>query len=124
MVGGIKSKRRAGSRRLRDLCAGVAVARDNRAGRQASRPADTRETLRERADEAAAEDGDIDPVLDLVHDLRERLFETDRFGPLLKRPLLEVVGLICADIAVVPDWSRWSGDGVALGARTRPGDRP
>jgi hypothetical protein len=114
----------ATAERLRDLYAGVAVAGDNRAGRQASRAADTRETLRERVDEAAAEDGDIDPVLDLVHDLRERLFESDRFGPLLRRPLLEVVGLICGDIGVVPDWSRWSDEEVAPDERSRPGGRP
>lgn len=70
--------------------------------------------------EAAADDGDIDAALDLARDLRERLTETDRFGPLLNRPLIEVVGLICADIGVSPDGSRWRAEGRTPPRTTTP----
>ena len=105
--------------RLRDLRAGTVSACEDRAASGVAQLGAalvlSREKVRERvADaiaEAAADGGDIDAALDLAHDLRERLTESDRFGPLLKRPLIEVVGLICADIGVTPDWSRWSGEG-------------
>jgi hypothetical protein len=115
----------ATAERLRDLRAGVIHARQDRASGGPTRPAmldPFREKVRERvADaiaEAAADDGDVDPALDLAHDLRERLTETDRFGPLLNRPLVEVVGLICADIGVTPDWSRWNSAGWTAETRT------
>jgi hypothetical protein len=93
----------ATAERLRDLRAGVAPARANRA-----------------KDRAAQSGVSLDPVLDLAHDLRERLTETDRFGPLLRRPLGEAVALICADIGVTPDWNRWNGEGGTLQRPTAP----
>ena len=40
----------------------------------------------------------------MAEDLDERLAEFDRFGPLLRRPLRDVVEQICADIRMGPDW--------------------
>jgi hypothetical protein len=101
----------ATAERLRDLRAGVTPARIDRANDRAAQlgaPLDpVGEKVLELVADAIADDGDIAPVLDLAHDLRERLTESDRFGPLLKRPLLEVVAGICADIGATPDWTRW-----------------
>jgi len=109
----------AAAERLRDLRAGIVPVRQDGGESGAARPGAMLDTLREAARErvadaiaeAAADDGDIDAAVDLARDLRERT-ESDRFGPLLTRPLIEVVGLICADIGVTPDWSRWTGEGV------------
>jgi hypothetical protein len=47
---------------------------------------------------------------ELAEDLNERLTECDRFGPLLRRPLREVVEQICADIGMGPEWIRLMDD--------------
>ncbi|MDB5482503.1 MAG: hypothetical protein JWO83_3556 [Caulobacteraceae bacterium] len=122
----------AAAERLRDLRAGIVPARQDRAERGAARPGAALDLSREKVGErvadviaeAAADDGDITPALDLACDLRERLTETDRFGPLLNRPLIEVVGLICADIGVSPDWSRWNDEGSSPDERTPRYDWP
>jgi hypothetical protein len=118
----------ATAERLRDLRAGIVPVRQDRAESGAVRPGTTLDSFREKARErvadaiaeAAADDGDIDAAVDLARDLRERLTETDRFGPLLNRPLIEVVGLICADIGGTPDWSRWNGEGWTSPQPTAP----
>ena len=101
----------ATAERLRDLRAGVAPTPGGGAERQVAGLGafdSVGEKARELVAEVAAKDGDVHAALDFAHDLRERLTESDRFGPLLSRPLVEVVALICADIGLSPDWSRWS----------------
>jgi hypothetical protein len=74
-----------------------------------------RDTVRELVSEAiAAEVADETLAHEMLGELRERLSERDLFGPLMFRPLREVVAKICDDIGLTPDWSRWEGDGWAV----------
>jgi hypothetical protein len=72
-----------------------------------------RDTVRELVSEAIAAEITDDESLarEMRGQLRERLSERDLFGPLMYRPLREVVARICDDIGLAPDWSRWEGDG-------------
>jgi hypothetical protein len=71
-----------------------------------------RDTVRELVSEAiAAEVADESLAREMRAGLRERLSERDLFGPLMYRPLREVVARICDDIGLAPDWSQWTGDG-------------
>jgi hypothetical protein len=71
-----------------------------------------RDTVRELVSEAiAAEVADEILANEMLGQVRERLSERDLFGPLMYRPLREVVARICDDIGLAPDWSRWEGDG-------------
>jgi hypothetical protein len=71
-----------------------------------------RDTVRELVGEAiAAEVADESRAREMRGDLRERLSERDLFGPLMFKPLREVVARICDDIGLAPDWSRWEGEG-------------
>jgi hypothetical protein len=118
----------ATAERLSDLRAGVAERRDK--ARDAESPAVTeeaaeasdanvdgpmgiyRETVNALVTEAiAAEVGDESVAREMRAELRERLTECDRFGPLMLKPLREVVAKICDDIGLAPDWSRWEGEG-------------
>ena len=106
---------------LRDLRAGVLperktatpAARSQAPGGgaiPAASPRDAlRETLRDLVTDAIAA-ADITPARELSHDLNERLTEADRFGPLLKRPLREVVEHICAEIRLAHDELALFGD--------------
>jgi hypothetical protein len=74
-----------------------------------------RDTVRELVTEAiAAEVADESLAADMRGELRERLSERDLFGPLMFRPLREVVAKICDDIGLAPDWSQWEEDGWAV----------
>jgi hypothetical protein len=71
-----------------------------------------RDTVRELVSEAiAAEVTEESLAREMRGQLRERLSERDLFGPLMCRPLREVVARICDDIGLTPDWSQWTGDG-------------
>jgi len=71
-----------------------------------------RDTVSELVSEAiAAEAADESLAREMRAGLRERLSERDLFGPLMFKPLREVVARICADIGLAPDWSQWTGEG-------------
>ena len=53
---------------------------------------------------------DVSPARELADDLNERLTESDRFGPLLRKPLREVVEEICADLRMTHEWLGLFGD--------------
>jgi hypothetical protein len=119
----------ATAERLSDLRAGVGKRRgETGGGAAAPAPADPaqpaedadslasmgvyRDTVRELVSEAiAAEVADESLAREMRGQLRERLSERDLFGPLMYRPLREVVARICDDIGLAPDWSQWTGDG-------------
>lgn len=70
------------------------------------------DTVRELVSEAiAVEVADESLAREMRGELRERLSERDLFGPLMYRPLREVVARICDDIGLAPDWSRGEGEG-------------
>jgi len=54
---------------------------------------------------------DIDPAMDMLDVLYERLTEGERYDAFVHRPLREAVAAICDDLGLHPDWSRWTGDG-------------
>jgi hypothetical protein len=101
---------------LRDLRAGVVAQRQataapsaaREAGRAPAQPCASPHTPRDAGDPATedttAAAGDITPAREFRDDLAERLTESDRFGPLLRRPLREVVEQVCADIGAAPAW--------------------
>jgi hypothetical protein len=123
----------ATAERLHDLRAGVAKRRREAggaagAGGEAAAPDEApetaeeprslasmgvyRDTVCELVGEAiAAEVADDSLAREMRAGLRERLSERDLFGPLMFRPLREVVARICADIGLAPDWSQWTGEG-------------
>jgi hypothetical protein len=53
-----------------------------------------------------AEHDDEDHVERLVHEANERLDDEDFLGDILKRPIGEIVALICKDLGLSPDWDR------------------
>jgi hypothetical protein len=46
----------------------------------------------------------------LVWETSERLDREDLYGPLLSRPVSELVAMICKDLGLDPDWSRLAGE--------------
>ena len=71
-----------------------------------------RDTVGELVSEAiAAEVADETLARQMRGELRERLSDRDLFGPLMYRPLREVVARVCDHIGLIPDWNRWEGDG-------------
>jgi hypothetical protein len=57
---------------------------------------------------------DAKDVERLVWETSERLDREDLYGPLLARPVSELVAMICRDIGLDPDWSRLAGEAWAL----------
>ena len=102
---------------LRDLRAGV-VPQANATPAPAATPRDAlRDKVRDLLTDAIADAADVTPTREMSDDLNERLAEFDRFGPLLLRPLREVVEQICADIRLAPDWIGLFGEEPGCGRR-------
>lgn len=57
-----------------------------------------------------AEIDDEDAADRLCGDAWERLVDDDIYGDLSDRPIGEIVALICRDLGLSPDWSRWAGE--------------
>ena len=62
-------------------------------------------------DAIGAEIADESVAREMRGELRERLTECERCGPLTYRPLREVVAKTCDNTGLAPDWSRWEGEG-------------
>jgi len=54
---------------------------------------------------------DLNPAIELLDTLYERLTEGERYDAFVDRPLREAVAAICEDLGLHPDWSRWTDDG-------------
>jgi hypothetical protein len=51
-------------------------------------------------------DGDVRQVERLCFTVRERLDDEDLYGDLLRRPIGEMVAVICRDLGLEPDWDQ------------------
>ena len=102
---------------LRDLRAGIVPERRAPAAAKVEAPRDAlaapatrhdslREKLRDVVTDAIMAACENSPARELSDDVNERLTESDHFGPLLRKPLREVVEGICADIGMAPEWIR------------------
>ena len=106
--------------RLRALLAGIPIELEKRRVEAARR-----ETVDARARHEAAKKKVSDRVTevidrealddedcgDLNEALEERLEDDEAYFQIEDIPLREAVELICADLGLAPDWSRWDGDG-------------
>ncbi|CAN7170307.1 hypothetical protein LJR225_000334 [Phenylobacterium sp. LjRoot225] len=51
----------------------------------------------------------------LAEEAWERLDHDDIYGDLLARPVREIIALVCQDLGLAPDWSRWAQEAWAQG---------
>jgi hypothetical protein len=58
---------------------------------------------------------DAEEIEHLVWETSERLDREDLYGPLLSRPVSELVAVICRDLGLDPDWSRLAAEAWATG---------
>jgi hypothetical protein len=56
----------------------------------------------------------------LAHQTAERLDRDDIYGDILRRPVSELIGLICKDLGLDPDWPRLAEEAWMRGERTPP----
>ena len=117
-------------RALRDLQAGVVREGEIRRAESARRAAEAettrraarREKVRDLVIEAAEREIEaLDVLCDLEDALDERLEDDAAYEDLDGPPLREIVGRLCADLKLDPDWRRWTGEGWAPRA---PFERP
>ena len=115
---------------LRDLQAGVAREAEARraetvrraAEAETARRAARRDSVRDLVIEAAEREiSDVEALCALEDALNERLEDDLAYEDLEGPPLREIVGRLCADLELAPDWRRWTGEGWA---RRPPFERP
>jgi len=111
---------------LRDLKAGIVVAREVERTRtvERQRVADIEEAralarkIPDRVIEAAEAEGelkDADALVAFVDAIYERLMRDEAYAYCVGWPLRETVERLCHDLCITPDWSRWDGEEWAPG---------
>jgi hypothetical protein len=70
-----------------------------------------------------AEFGEFDGAMGALDELHERLIDYETQDRIASRPLRECVEVICADLGLEPDWSRWSDEAGFVGPIGKPNVR-
>jgi len=101
---------------LRALREGRVVARQTAARRATEAATTRREATRERVKKLVnmaidREPVDAEALNELEDALDERLHLDSAYRDCEDRPIEETVRRLCADLGLMPDWTRWTGDG-------------